>query len=627
MIKFQQSILFLAIIVMALVVNACDGKEPAEHPNIVWLTSEDNGVHYMKMYDEGGVATPNIEALADQGLTFTHAFSNAAVCSAARSTIISGCYGPRLASHYHRRQQKVPMPADLNMYPYYLKQAGYYTANNYKEDYNIFMSDSVWNDSSKKAHWRNRAEGQPFFYIQNFGVTHESRVHFPTEDVENVKTNYPMEEVKVQPNHPNTPLFKYTNARYRDKISQMDAQVGQVIKDLDADGLLENTFIFYYGDHGGVLPGSKGYLYETGVHVPMVVYVPEKYKHLVAFEKGSKVDGFVSFVDLAPTVLRLAGIELPDEMDGKAFLGKGIKASEVNNRNTTYSYADRFDEKYDMVRAIRKGKYKYIRSYQPFNYDGLMNNYRYKQQAYIEWKDLYEQGKLNKVQSAFFEAKDPEMLFNVEEDNYETVNLSHLDKYADVLKEMRILYNQKEENLCDLSFYPEFYLKDVAFDNPVQFGVKHKNDLIRYKTIADLQILPFADAKDGIEKALKSGDVWDRYWALIVCSSFGQEAKIFAANIQKIAAEDDERINRVRAAEFLGITKLAHPDTVMLDALYSTTDETEALLILNSMVLMSDIHYDYKFEINRKNIANNILQGNETQLSLDYVMNLSQTER
>ncbi len=625
MIKFQQSILFIACIVIAIVGNACKEKDIVEHPNIVWLTSEDNAMHYMKMYDQGGVATPNIQALADRGLTFTHAFSNAAVCSAARSTIISGCYGPRMASHYHRHQQKVPMPAGLEMYPYYLKKAGYYTANNNKEDYNICMSDSVWDESSKNAHWTNRAKGQPFFYIQNFGVTHESRVHFSKEDLDRVKTNYSMEAVNLQPNHPNTSLFKYTNARYRDKISQMDEQVGQVIKELKADGLLENTFIFYYGDHGGVLPGSKGYLYETGVHVPMVVYFPEKYKHLVDFEKGSKVDGFVSFVDLAPTVLKLAGIEVPEEMDGNAFLGMGVNAAEVNNRNTTYSYADRFDEKYDMVRAIRKGKYKYIRCYQPFYYDGLMNNYRYKQQAYVEWKNLYVQGKLNKVQSAFFETREPEMLFNVEEDKYETANLIHNDKYAGILKEMRNLYNQKEENLCDLSFYPEFYLQDVAFDNPVQFGMDHKLDLIRYKTIADLQILSFTDAKEGIEKALKSEDVWDRYWAIIVCSSFGEEAKVFASTIQKIATQDVERINRVRAAEFLGITKLAHPAKVMLDALYSTSDETEALLILNSMVLMSDIHYHYKFEINRENIASNILQGNETQLSLGYVMKLSQS--
>ena len=164
-----------------------------------------------------------------------------------------------------------------------------------------------------------------------------------------------LESFTVQPNHPQTELFKYTNAVYRDSIQLVDQKIGEVIDELEKDGLLENTFIFYYGDHGGVLPGSKGYVYETGLHVPLVVYIPSKYTHLADAEIGSKNGGFVSFADFGATVLNLAGIEIPKEMDGKPFLGKNIKAEEVENRDEAYSYADRHDEKYDMVRAVRKG--------------------------------------------------------------------------------------------------------------------------------------------------------------------------------------------------------------------------------------------------------------------------------
>ena len=153
-------------------------------PNIVWITSEDNSKHYMRLFDEHGVSTPNIEKLAENGVTFTNAFSNAPVCSAARSTLISGCYGPRLASHYHRHIKQTTMPDGLEMYPAYLKKAGYYTANNAKEDYNITKSDSVWDESSKKATWKKRAQGQPFYYVQNIYTTHESQMHFDKQQMD-----------------------------------------------------------------------------------------------------------------------------------------------------------------------------------------------------------------------------------------------------------------------------------------------------------------------------------------------------------------------------------------------------------------------------------------------------------
>lgn len=522
-----------------------------KRPNIVWITSEDNSAHYMKMYNEQGVEAPNIQSLADHGLVFNNAFSNAPVCSAARSTIISGCYGPRIAAHYHRKQKKVIMPDSLQMFPAYLRQAGYYTANYGKEDYNIVKPKGTWDESSKKkASWKNRKPDQPFFYVQNFMTTHESRMHFPADEVSQ-KTSFSRQEVLMQPNHPDTELFRYTGAKYRDLISKMDTELGEVVADLKAEGVLDDTFIFYYGDHGGVMPGSKGYLYEAGLHVPLVVYIPDNFKNLVDFQSGQRVDGFVSFVDLAPTILSLAGIDIPEGLDGKAFLGESVSKEEVNQRDYTFGYGDRFDEKYDMVRSVRKGKYKYIRSYQPFYPDGLYNDYRYIQAAYQEWYKIYEDGNLNDVQSSFFRPRRVELLFDVEADPFETKDLSQNMDSKEKLLELRGLLDQQQEEMPDLGFVPEYVLIENAFKDAAAYGQKHKEEILSYKQTADLELLPFSEAKKDIKKRLSSKDPWTRYWALNVCAAFGEEAKCFTKRIAKISKKDNISINRAKAAEFL----------------------------------------------------------------------------
>lgn len=611
--------LFLIVAVVALFFSACTPKEPVlEQPNIVWLTSEDNSKHYMALFDEHGVKTPNIESLAEQGITFTHAFSNAPVCSAARSTLISGCYGPRIASHYHRKAQMVPMPANIKMYPAYLKDAGYYTANNNKEDYNIFKGEGVWDDSSNKASWKNRKEGQPFFYIQNFGITHEGQLFFTEEDMKSADTLTDRNSCYIFPTHPKTEVFKYSNARYRDKIVTLDNQIGEVLDQLKEDGLMENTIIFYYGDHGGVLPGSKAYLMEVGLHVPLVVYVPEKYKYLVNMEPGTRNDAFVSFVDFGATILNLAGAEIPEGIDGKPFLGKNVTAADLAARNETYGYADRFDEKYDMVRSVRVDNFKYIRNYQPFNFDGLWNDYRYKQMGYREWLEMFKAGKLNKAQSLFFETKAPEALYDLDKDPFEINNLASNSNYESNLERMRGKLNHWVKGMPDLAFYPEHYLINNAFDNPVAFGQAHKADIQEYVDIANLELEDYAIAQPKIKAALNSDDAWKRYWGIIVCSRFKGEAKEFLSIIKKIAKSDDELINRVRAAEFMGITKTGLPQEIICSALYESKDAVEALLVLNSVVLLRD-GFNYSFHLDIAKMDEAVSSDDQVKRRLKYL--------
>ena len=597
-----------------LVLTACTGARVDEQANFVWIISEDNSTHYMELFDPHGIATPNIAGMAHKGIRFTRAFSNAPVCSVARSTLISSCYGPRTGTQYHRRSQLVPLPQGVEMFPAYLKKAGYYTTNNSKEDYNYIKDEGVWDESSRTAHWTGREPGQPFFHKESHPVSHESRLHFKEELMETYEPVCHPDSVFLLPNHPDTDLFRFTSAYYLDKMLAVDTIVGRVLRQLEEEDLLESTFVFYFGDHGGVLPGSKGYLYETGLHVPLVVRVPKKFRHLVDWERGESTDEFVSFVDFGPTLLELAGIEIPRGVDGIPFLGKKLR----NQQEITYGYADRFDEKYDLVRTVRKGDIKYMRSYQPFNVDGLQNNYRYLCLAYEQWREMYRAGELDAIRASFFEPREPEALYDLASDPYETKNLAKDPAYGEQLSAMRTLMEDWVKGMPDLSFYPEHMLRREAFENPILFGQEHKKDIGRLIDIANLELLPFMEARPGIKLALDSEDPMEIYWGLIVCSSFGQEALEFEAHAVNLCKHGDLLV-RTRAAEFLGLCGQGDPVSVIREALYESEDGVEALLILNSLVLLMDGPRAYIFELDDAKLHPAVSQDQQVQRRLMYI--------
>jgi len=593
MLKFSLSVLTLFLAATSVL-------QAADKPNVLWIMSEDNSKHYLKLFDENGAPAPNIEALANDGLAFERAFSNAPVCSVARTTLITSCYGPRIGTEFHRRSKLAAMPDGLKMFPAYLKEAGYYTSNNRKEDYNAVKGEKkeVWDDSSGKATWRNRPKDSPFFHVQTYTFSHESSLHFDEKTYRGEKTQTDPERVKIFDYHPSSPLFRYTTARYHDRMGVIDDAVGELVGQLGEDGLLEDTFIFYFGDHGGVLPRSKGYIYESGLHIPLVVRVPENWKHLVDAKRGSRVKGFVSFIDFGPTVLNLAGVDVPEQVDGKAFLGEGVTMAEVNQRDETYGYADRFDEKYDLCRSVRKGKFKYIRNYQSFYPDGLQNNYRYKMLAYEEWRSLYKEGELNEAQSQFFEAREPEALYDIEADPYEVNNLANDPAYAQKVAELHGKLNDWVKGMPDLSFYPENVLYDKAFDNAVEFGQSHQEEIASLVDVADLSLLPFAEAEPKIEAALKSENPWERYWGLIVCSTFGQTAEPLASTAKGLLG-DSQPMVRVRAAEFLGSIHAADPLPTLYDVINKSESEVADLLTFNTVAYLEDMPEGYEFDLSK----------------------------
>ncbi|WP_229797190.1 sulfatase family protein [Arenibacter certesii] len=574
-----------------------DAQQTDERPNIVWLVTEDNSKRFLRLYEEGGAVMPTVEELAQNGIVFNNAFSNAPVCSVARSTIISGSYAPRTGAHQHRKMKQVPLPNGLEMFPTYLREAGYYTTNNSKEDYNFDKNAQVWDESSRSASYKNRELGQPFFHVQNFAGTHEGQLHFSEVNLAKLENQSSVNDVPLFPYHPDTPVFRFTNAYYRELHEKVDKQMGQFVDDLKTAGLLDNTIVFYFGDHGGVLPRSKGYVYESGLQVPMVVYIPEKWKGLFPMDMGSRTDAFVEFIDLGPTVLNIAGLEVPEEMDGKPFLGEMISLSDLEHRNTTFGYADRFDEKYDLVRSFRQGNYKYIRNYQPFNIDGLFNFYRYKMLAYQEWYSLFKAGQLNDIQAHFFNSREPEALYDLEKDPHEVNNLAANPKYKSVLIDLRTKLQQKVAGMPDLGFYPESFFLENGLENPVQFGQEHRTEISELIRIADLSLTSYRKAEKHLLTALESTNPWDRYWGLISCSTFGNKALNFEQRVREIVENDPENLVRIRAVEFLVLNKRPISTRIILNILKKANSESEANLMLNTIALLKTVNSDFQISI------------------------------
>ena len=568
----------------------------SKRPNVVFLVSEDNSIHYLKHYGARFGSMPNIEKMAEKGLTFNHAFSNAPVCSVARSTLATGILAPRGGFQYHR---KSALAKGVKPWTALLRKAGYYCANNSKTDYNFAtVKGEAWNESSRKASWHKRQEKKaPFFYMQSFAVCHESSLHFPAKLMQSEKTKTPVDQVTLHPYHPDTPTFRYTHARYFDRMTVVDAQMGAVVEKLQADGLLEDTFVFYFGDHGGVLPRGKGYAYESGLHVPLVVRIPENFKHLADHSRGTRTDGFVSFIDFGPTVLNLAGLPVPDQMDGLAFLGKGTTAKELASRDEAFGYADRFDEKYDFVRTLRKGNWKYIRNYQGFYPDGLQNNYRYRMLAFAEWSELHKAGKLNAAQTQFFEARPAEQLFDLSKDPHEVSDVAKNPDNQTVLKEMRARMTEKVKAIHDLSFYPESHMVAKALGDGVAYGTRHAKEINRLVDIADLGLMPFAKASKSLAKAMESENPWERYWACITASLFGDVAKPLVSNAKKLLSDDNLMV-RVRAAEFLGSIKAVDPMPTIVGVLNESVSSQEVLLTFNTVVYLRD-YKGYDFDLSQ----------------------------
>jgi len=367
------------------------GQTQGARPNVLWVTCEDIGPQ-IGPYGDKYAVTPALDEFASRGLRYNYAWSNAPVCAPARTTIITGMYPPSTGSEHMRSETS--LPGRFKLFPAYLREAGYYCSNNVKEDYNVVKPAGTWDDSSNRAHWRNRKAGQPFFSVFNFTITHESQIRRRPHTLVHDPS-----KVRIPAYHPDTPEVRHDWAQYYDNITTMDRQAGQVLSQLRQDGLADDTVVFFYGDHGSGMPRSKRWPFNSGLHVPMIVHIPEKFRNLAPpdYRAGGNTDRLVSFVDLAPTVLSLAGIKPPDQFQGYAFLG----AHQAPEQPFIHGFRGRMDERIDCTRSVRDKRYSYLRHYMPHRIYGQHVSYMFETPTTEVWRKMFDQGKLTPVQSKF----------------------------------------------------------------------------------------------------------------------------------------------------------------------------------------------------------------------------------
>jgi len=510
-------------------------------PNILWIVSEDNNP-YLGCYGDKVARTPVIDALAARGVLFENCFSTAPVCAPSRFTLISGMYATCCGPANHMRAQG-RIPAFLRGFPAYLRDAGYYCTNNSKTDYNapINMKDT-WDESSRQAHWRNRPGGKPFFAVFNHEVTHESRVFPAARSGQKPldRTTDPA-SVRLPAYHPDTPEFRADRAHYYDQMARLDEQVGRLLAALKEDGLAEDTIVFYYSDNGGVLPRSKRFPYDSGTHVPLIIYFPEKFRHLAPAAPGSRIDWPVNFVDFAPTVLNLAGVPIPQYMQGRPFAGPGAAP-----RDYSFSFRDRMDERYDMIRTVRDRRYRYLRNYMPHLPWGQYVSYMFQQQSVKVWHRLYKEGKLSGPQKTFWEEKPAEELYDLQTDPDEVNNLAGSAQHQEILQRMRAALRRHLVEVRDNGFIPEG--SDLegydASRNERDYPVEAVIDAAEMASRRDPANLP------KLVELLDHANECMRWWGALGCVMLRQKAAPAAAALLR-RLDDSSGSVQVAAAEAL----------------------------------------------------------------------------
>lgn len=466
----------LAVLVACLLFFACGNNSKktestspdytklnlSEKPNILWLVTEDMCA-YIPPFGDSTIKTPNLSRLADEGIIYPNVYSTAGVCAPSRAGIATGLYPTSFGASHMRTNsythvtglpayEAIP-PSEAKMLSEWMRMQGYYCTNNYKTDYQFKAPVTAWDESSPYAHWRNRDDDQPFYAVFNFTETHESGLfdpygfrHIETRHYHAGDRSYkwdsgrmteeetPINVAKdldfpIPPYLPNTKVVRRDIWKEYNNIAEMDKQVGAVLEQLEADGLLENTIIFFYGDHGGPYPRQKRLVYDSGLNTPMIIRFPSKQM------AGSKDEQLISFIDFAPTLLSLAGVKPPDYMQGQAFMGK---YNAHKKRKYIHGAADRFDGFTDCIRAVRDNRFKYIRNYRPEQKYYLPIEYRERIPIMQELLRMRDAGSLNEIQSQWFRSSKPsEELFDCEADPHELNNLANKPQYKEKLLELR----------------------------------------------------------------------------------------------------------------------------------------------------------------------------------------------
>lgn len=527
----EMHVRLLGLLFLLLCLGKYSYAQETQRPNILWITIEDTSPQFIGCYGNDQARTPVIDQLAREGIRFTNAFSTGTVCSPSRSTLITGVRSYEMGTGNHRSQ--FPIPGFIKGFPYYLQQEGYYVTNNSKTDYNVkdekaFIQEA-WDESSPQAGWWNREAGQPFFAVFNYNDSHQSRTMTNTyswyqqevldklPEAERIGEN----DFDMPPFYADTPEMRKQFARVYNSIKLTDNKIGDLLARLKEDQLMDNTIILFFADHGEGIPRGKTNGINLGYRVPFVIWLPQKYAHLSAWGTETVSSELISFEDLAPSMISLAGGKVPGHLKGRILMGKE-RSRPVDK---LFLSSDRSDNGIDMVRSVTNGRYMYSRNFMPY-----MPEARYIR--YMEIGDIKQQmrkdlanNKLNPLQKSLFEDRPSEFLYDIEKDLWETKNLADQAAMNPLLQEMRKDLKKNIFESRDVLFLPEYEIGLIAADiPPYQFRLdKEKYPLGKIYEAASLSGKRGAEIAQQQVKLLENGNPIIRYWAALGLRSQSQE--------------------------------------------------------------------------------------------------------
>lgn len=488
-------------------------NETGEKPNILIMIAEDVSPE-LGCYGNEYTTTPNIDEMAEGGMVYDFALTTAPICAPSRSCLMSGLYATSLGTQHLRCE--IPFPEKLKTVPELLRENGYFTSNRDKTDYN-FNPEGRWEHwSSEYTPWRHRAEEQPFYSFMNIGPSHEGSVN----NLQNYKRfveNLPDElfhdpaKVPLPPYYPDSPKTREIWAHYYDILSVLDRNVGIVLDSLAADGLTDETIVFFIADHGFGMPRYKRWLNKTGLHVPLVVHVPEKYGHLVpGFSKGGHNANMIGFIDLPATVLNLAGIEVPGYFEGKPIMGVNAQPK----REYVFGARDRADDMFEMSRSVSDGRYFYVRHYMP-HLPYIQPGYIFsdEKEAFRELRRLHLTGKTNVEPEKLWGKKPIEELYDWQTDPQELNNLAKDPAYAEIINRLKSKMHDWMVETRDLGLLPEAeYMIRSEGSTPYEYARESGN--YRPDKILEVAEMVGTSTEGELVKKLNDTDSGVRYWAV-----------------------------------------------------------------------------------------------------------------
>ncbi|MEM6776230.1 MAG: sulfatase-like hydrolase/transferase [Planctomycetota bacterium] len=561
--------LTIALASLCLITSTVDAKQ---RPNILWISCEDISPH-LGCYGYRQAKTPVLDDLATQGVRYSNAFVTAGVCAPCRSGIITGMYQTTLGTHHMRCRAQ--LPADVRLLPELMREAGYFCTNNSKTDYQITRDQKgVWDRCSSSAHWRDRPDkDQPFFSIFNFTGCHESGI--ASEDkYRRVTKNLPAAHrhdasmLELPPYYPDTARVREDWKRYFDVISAMDANTGEILSELEADGLSDNTIVMYWSDHGVGLPRAKRWLYDSGMHIPLIVRVPEDFRMDGQGTAGTVNHELVSSVDFAPTVLNLAGVQPSDSMQGRAFLGDDLAAP----RRYVFGARDRMDERYDIIRAVRDQRFKYIRNYEAFKTYYQYMNTPEKGATMREIRRVAALGELPKAANPFMSPNKPvEELYDLEVDPHELNNLAGDESYREQLNEMREAHLDWVLQTNDLGLIPEpeIVRREQQYGNRRDILHKADPDLMRRLRSVSSAALHPRQQIETLRQALNDSDPAVRYWGAIGLGNAGMAASPAKSSLDTSLGDHSPSVRIAAARALMEMDVVTAALRVLMDDLQS----------------------------------------------------------